>query len=131
MSEELVVKVPPEAVKKPGFCMIQGNPCKITELTNLPKATANGNKRLRLVGNHIFTGKKYEDTLNLTAGVCMRINSNAHPGREQPSSAVRRVARSCILLAVPWHRRANHEQSVVLVSGRGCGFGLLDAVDFG
>ena len=24
--------------------------------------------RLKLVGNHVFTGKKYEDTLNLSAG---------------------------------------------------------------
>ena len=69
MSEdELVTKVQPDALKKPGYCMIQGNPCKIIELTHLPKATANGNKRLKLVGSHCFTGKKYDDTLNLTAG---------------------------------------------------------------
>lgn len=68
MAEEQVVKLPPDAVKKPGYVMIQGNPCKISEVQHLPKATANGNKRCRLVGTHVFTGKKYEDTLNLTAG---------------------------------------------------------------
>jgi len=34
----------------------------------LHQATANGNKRLRLRGPHAFTGKVYEDTLNLSAG---------------------------------------------------------------
>lgn len=68
MADELVVKVQPDALKKPGYCMIQGNPCKIVEITHLPKATANGNKRLKLVGTHIFTSKKYEDTLNCSAG---------------------------------------------------------------
>ena len=33
-----------------------------------PKATAKGNNRIKLVGNHVFTGKKYEDTINCTAG---------------------------------------------------------------
>ena len=56
----------------------------------MPKATANGNNRLHLVGLHIFTGKKYDDTLNLTAGfhgidvpvtrkaacVCIRVQPN-------------------------------------------------------
>ena len=34
----------------------------------LPKATANGNRRLHIKGPNVFTGKLYEDTLNLTAG---------------------------------------------------------------
>ena len=66
--DEMVTKVQPEALRKPGYCMIQGNPCKISEIVHIPKATANGNKRVRLVGNHVFSGKKYEDTLNCTAG---------------------------------------------------------------
>ena len=66
--DELVTKVQPDALKKPGFAMIQGMPCRISEINHKPKATANGNKRLHLVGHHIDTGKKYEDTLNLTAG---------------------------------------------------------------
>ena len=65
---DLVVKVQPSELKKPGYCFIRSMPCKITELEHLPKATANGNKRLRLVGTHIFSGKKYEDTINCTAG---------------------------------------------------------------
>lgn len=68
MADELTTKVQPESLKKPGFAMIQGMPCRIAEINHKPKATANGNKRLHLVGHHIDTGKKYEDTLNLTAG---------------------------------------------------------------
>ena len=68
MADEQITQVQPEALKKPGFAMIQGNCCRISEINHKPKATANGNKRLHLVGTHIFTGKKYEDTLNLTAG---------------------------------------------------------------
>ena len=65
---ELVTSVQPDALKKPGFAMIQDAPCRIPEINHKPKATANGNKRLHLVGTHIHTGKKYEDTLNLSAG---------------------------------------------------------------
>jgi translation initiation factor 5A len=68
MAEELTTKVQADALKKPGFAMIQGMPCRIVEINHKPKATANGNKRLHLVGHHIDTGKKYEDTLNLSAG---------------------------------------------------------------
>ena len=68
MAEELTTKVQPDALKKPGFAMIQGMTCRIAEINHKPKATANGNKRLHLVGHHIDTGKKYEDTLNLSAG---------------------------------------------------------------
>ena len=66
--DDLVVKVQPEEVKKPGFAMIRGMPCRLTEVSHLPKATANGNKRCHLVGMHVFTGKKYDDTINCTAG---------------------------------------------------------------
>ena len=50
------------------YCFIRGNPCRLEVCEVLPKATANGNKRLHLKGPHVFTGKSYEDTLNLTAG---------------------------------------------------------------
>ena len=68
MSDDKIAKAQPEELKKGGYCMIRGQPCRITELNHLAKATANGNKRLQTVGLHVFTGKKYEDTLNLTAG---------------------------------------------------------------
>ena len=48
--------------------MIRGMPCKLEICEVLPKATANGNKRLHIRGPNVFTGKLYEDTLNLTAG---------------------------------------------------------------
>ena len=48
--------------------MIRGQPCRITELEHVSKATVNGNKKLHIVGLQVFTAKKYEDTINLTAG---------------------------------------------------------------
>ena len=68
MGDDLVTRVQADALKKPGFAIIQDVPCRIAEINHKPKATANGNKRLHLVGTHIHTGKKYEDTLNLSAG---------------------------------------------------------------
>lgn len=46
-------------MRKGGYAFIRGNPCRIAELETLAKATANGNKRLRLKGPHAFTGKVY------------------------------------------------------------------------
>ena len=66
--DEQIIKAPPEGVKKGGYCMIRGMPCKLEICEVLPKATANGNKRLHIRGPNVFTGKLYEDTLNLTAG---------------------------------------------------------------
>ena len=65
---ELTTKVQPEELKKSGYAMIRDQPCKLIEVNHLPKATANGNKRVQLIGLHIFTGKKYEDTINCSAG---------------------------------------------------------------
>ena len=56
---EQVVKVQPDAVKKGGYAFIRGFPCRLVDLEVLPKATANGNKRLRMRGPHVFTGKIY------------------------------------------------------------------------
>lgn len=68
MASELTAKIQPSELKKPGFCMIRSMPCRITEIEHIRPATSNGNKRVRVAGTHVFTGKKYEDTLNLTAG---------------------------------------------------------------
>eukprot|EP00930_Biecheleria_cincta_P094568 TRINITY_DN8585_c0_g1_i1.p1 TRINITY_DN8585_c0_g1~~TRINITY_DN8585_c0_g1_i1.p1 ORF type:complete len:124 (-),score=33.75 TRINITY_DN8585_c0_g1_i1:18-389(-) len=65
---EYILQIPPSALKKPGYAMIKGMPCKLSDIIQKPKATANGNDKLHLIGNHIFTGKKYEDIINLTAG---------------------------------------------------------------
>jgi translation initiation factor 5A len=67
-SSETVVKVQPEELRKGGFAMIRGMPCRLTAVDQVRQATANGNKKLKLTGLHIFTSKKYEDTINLTAG---------------------------------------------------------------
>ena len=66
--DEFVVKVGPAEVKKGGYAMIRGMPCKLSEVEQVKLSTAGGNKKLRLFGNHVFTGKKYDDTINTTAG---------------------------------------------------------------
>ena len=53
--DEQIIKAPPEAVKKGGYCMIRGMPCKLEICEVLPKATANGNKRLHIRGPNVFT----------------------------------------------------------------------------
>mmetsp|Transcript_25424 Transcript_25424/g.49784 ORF Transcript_25424/g.49784 Transcript_25424/m.49784 type:complete len:159 (-) Transcript_25424:102-578(-) len=66
--EELIRKAQPDELKKLGYAMIKGMPCRLSDVNQLPKATANGNRRVQIVGVHIFTGKKYDDTINCTAG---------------------------------------------------------------
>ena len=70
---EQLVTVSASSLKKPGYVMLKGFPCKIQELNQKPKATANGNDRLHIVGTHVWNGKKYEDTLNLTAGFASQV----------------------------------------------------------
>ena len=70
---DLLETVNASTLKKPGFVCIKGQPCKITELNQKPKATVGGNDKLHVVGTHVFTGKKYEDTLNLTAGFASQV----------------------------------------------------------
>ena len=77
--DEQIIKVQPEAVKKGAYCFVRGNPCKLEICEVLPKATANGNKRLHIKGPHVFTGKHYEDTLNLSAG----LPRHRRPGHDQ------------------------------------------------
>eukprot|EP00090_Calanus_glacialis_P041690 TRINITY_DN74200_c0_g1_i1.p1 TRINITY_DN74200_c0_g1~~TRINITY_DN74200_c0_g1_i1.p1 ORF type:complete len:165 (-),score=60.73 TRINITY_DN74200_c0_g1_i1:77-538(-) len=66
MSDENCVSVLVNTLRKPGYCMIRGQPCRITEITQKCKATNKGNDRIHLVGVHMETGKKYEDTLLAT-----------------------------------------------------------------
>ena len=68
--------VPFEEMKKRGFCIIKGNPCRVTDITAKVKGTgASANDRVVISGTHIFTGVKSVDTINLT---------NAHDGLEVP-----------------------------------------------
>ena len=72
---EHISSVPYGTVKKPGYVMIKGMPCKIGEVTLKAKATSKGNDRLYVAGHHWKTGKKYEDTINLTGGTegCIQV----------------------------------------------------------
>lgn len=48
------------AVKKNGFVMLKGHPCKVVEYST-SKTGKHGHAKAHIVGLDIFTGKKYED----------------------------------------------------------------------
>ncbi|OEH79994.1 eukaryotic translation initiation factor 5A [Cyclospora cayetanensis] len=48
------------AIRKNGFCMLKGNPCKVVDFST-SKTGKHGHAKIHLVGLDIFTGKKYED----------------------------------------------------------------------
>jgi len=47
-------------IKKGGYAMLQGHPCRIIE-TSTSKTGKHGHAKMHIVGMDIFTGKKYED----------------------------------------------------------------------
>ena len=61
--EDQTASVEVKSLKKGNFCMIRDQPCRITEMTQKPKATSEEKDRIHLVGVHMSTGKKYENTL--------------------------------------------------------------------
>ena len=77
--DELTAWVSFEEMKKSGWCMIKGNPCKVTDITAKVKGTgASANDRVVITGTHFLTGKQSTDTINLT---------NAHDGLEVPRTS--------------------------------------------
>ena len=48
-------------VKKGGYCMLKGFPCKVTEYSTA-KPGKHGSAKATIVGVDIFTNKKYEDS---------------------------------------------------------------------
>ena len=64
MEEKREVEV--QSLKKGNFAFIRSQPCRIIEVTKKPKASVKGNERIYIVGLHVDTGKKYEDTLLAT-----------------------------------------------------------------
>ena len=81
-----IVKVQPDAVKKGGYCFVRGNPCKLDVCEILPKATANGNKRLHVKGKDVFTRKTYDDVWS-GMNVIMRSHTKMHTGIVLPNFA--------------------------------------------
>jgi len=48
-------------IKKGGYCMLKGFPCKVVEMST-SKAGKHGHAKATIVGTDIFTSKKYEDS---------------------------------------------------------------------
>jgi translation initiation factor 5A len=48
-------------IKKGGYCMLKGFPCKVTEYSTA-KPGKHGSAKATIVGIEIFSNKKYEDT---------------------------------------------------------------------
>lgn len=84
MGDEMTAWVSFEEMKKGGWCMIKGNPCKVTDITAKVKGTgASANERVVITGTHFLTGKQSTDTINLT---------NAHDGLEVPVTSKKKYA---------------------------------------
>ena len=49
------------SIKKGGYCMLKGNPCKVTDYSTA-KPGKHGAAKATIVGIDVFTGKKVEDT---------------------------------------------------------------------
>ena len=47
----------------PKYVVINDMPCRMTEARLKKKATNKGNDRMELIGLHMWTGKKYVDTV--------------------------------------------------------------------
>jgi translation initiation factor 5A len=48
------------ALRKNGYCMMKGHPCKIVDMST-SKTGKHGHAKVNMVGIDIFDGKKYED----------------------------------------------------------------------
>ena len=55
------VNVQAGSVKKGGYCMLKGHPCKVTEYSTA-KPGKHGSAKATIVGIDIFTNKKHEDS---------------------------------------------------------------------
>ena len=64
------------SIKKNGYCMLKGFPCKVTDYSTA-KPGKHGSAKATIVGNDIFTNKQYEDSWPTSAGVRVPIVNKA------------------------------------------------------
>ncbi|GKZ00017.1 hypothetical protein MPSEU_000955100 [Mayamaea pseudoterrestris] len=63
----LVIPCEAGQIKKGGYMMIKGNPCKVLQIS-VSKTGKHGHAKCNFVATDIFTGKKYEDMIPSTHG---------------------------------------------------------------
>eukprot|EP01115_Flamella_aegyptia_P002443 TRINITY_DN136503_c0_g1_i1.p1 TRINITY_DN136503_c0_g1~~TRINITY_DN136503_c0_g1_i1.p1 ORF type:complete len:149 (-),score=40.38 TRINITY_DN136503_c0_g1_i1:194-640(-) len=70
MSSNSSLTIPTQcsAVKKGGYCIIKGHPCKVVD-TSTSKTGKHGHAKVHMVGIDIFTNKKYEKIESSTHNV--------------------------------------------------------------
>lgn len=56
------------SIKKGGYCMLKGFPCKVTDYSTA-KPGKHGSAKATIVGNDIFTNKRHEDVAPTSATV--------------------------------------------------------------
>lgn len=60
------------SIKKGSYCMLKGNPCKVTE-TAISKPGKHGSAKISVTGVDIFLGKKHEEIFSTSENVWVPI----------------------------------------------------------
>lgn len=56
------------SIKKGGYCMLKGFPCKVSDYSTA-KPGKHGSAKATIVGNDIFTNKRYEEICPTSANI--------------------------------------------------------------